>query len=67
VAFPSVFSELAAARRGELYLVRKLFLGVERSAVGPTGREYLDQVYPTAFYAVKNGRKKDLLWRLDRD
>lgn len=34
--------------------------------VGPQ-RQYVDQVYPTAFYSVVNGRKKDLIWRLDRD
>jgi len=31
------------------------------------GRQYLDQVWPTAFYSVVGGRKKDLIWRLDRD
>lgn len=34
--------------------------------IGPA-RQYVDQVWPIAFYSVKNGRKKDLIWRLERD
>lgn len=33
--------------------------------LGP--RPVRDQVWPTAFYSVVGGRKKDLIWRLDRD
>lgn len=28
-------------------------------------RQYLDQVYPTAFYFVSNGKKKDLMGPLE--
>eukprot|EP00669_Euglena_mutabilis_P005167 TRINITY_DN1654_c0_g1_i1.p1 TRINITY_DN1654_c0_g1~~TRINITY_DN1654_c0_g1_i1.p1 ORF type:complete len:343 (+),score=95.15 TRINITY_DN1654_c0_g1_i1:133-1161(+) len=48
-------------------LVHEQDIRPKNAKVVGTGREYLDEVYPTAFYAVKNGRKKDLLWRLDRD
>lgn len=40
--------------------------GRSAKVIGPA-RQYVDQVWPTAFYSVTNGRKKDLIWRLEID